>query len=297
MSADIDNVLRPVTPRDPLAVSAAQAAIGAPSSPAQHEVRAQDVHRSDAPGLGLDVPARRGRTLELARDVLLGLVDRGAAAAVLLGLVGCSTVAPQGASGVRGAPLGHTPPPYDQTDYPTLVLGEGRYTIASSGCLLTSLAMASVWHHGRTELTPPRANRLVLANDGFSGSGLELPRAAPALGLRVTDREEVTTSTRARLAGELDRSLAADRPVVLGVDYQPGDSSAVSDADHFILAYRRLGPGRYAAMDPAGGRSIELVADANGKIVYAGAEGRTISEMIFVDRAPFVRDPSAIGDG
>lgn len=231
-----------------------------------------------------------------AKDFLLGFVNPGAFAAVALGLSGCATTtSPRG--GVFGAPLGDpgpTPPPLSQLAYPDVQLGEGHYTIASSGCLLTSLTMASALLHHRADLDPPSANRLVMAANGFSGSGLELPQAAPALGLRVLDREALSASNRVSLSRSLELHLSSGRPVVLGVDYQPGSSSAESAADHFILAYRRTREGHYIAMDPAGGHPVELVADAAGAISYGAAPDRHITEMIFLDSAPFARDPAIV---
>jgi hypothetical protein len=178
-----------------------------------------------------------------------------------------------------------------QLDYPEVQLGNGRYTIGTSGCFLTSLAMASCMLHERTDLDPVRANDLVRANRGFSGSGLELSRAAPALGLRVTSRDISSTPDDALLQ-RLDASLAAGRPVVIAVDFQPGQSSGESPADHFLLAYARLGPDRWQAMDPAGGNPVVIRRDAaTSTLRYEAAPDRVLTELIFLEKAPFARDP------
>jgi len=216
---------------------------------------------------------------------LFSCAARGALAAALLGLTACSSLTSP-ASPVRGAPLGlRAPVALSQFDYPKARLGEGHYTIASSGCLLTSLTMASSLVHERHDLNPLSANALVLRNGGFSGSALELGPAASALGLSVEHRSALSLGNAKLLGARLDAALAKGCPVVMGVDVQPGDTSSVSGADHFICAYARLGPGRYAAMDPAGGVKVELCADAQGLLSYRGAPARRISELVFLERA------------
>ena len=217
---------------------------------------------------------------------LISGAARGALAAALLGLTACSSLTGPGAP-ARGAPLGHRAPvALSQLDYPQARLGEGHYTIASSGCLLTSLTMASSMLHERHDLSPLSANALVLKNGGFSGSAIELGPAASALGLSVEHRRALSAGSAKLLGARLDAALAKGCPVVMGVDYQPGGTSSVSGADHFICAYAQLGPGRYAAMDPAGGLKVELCADEQGLLVYRGAPERRISELVFLSRAP-----------
>jgi hypothetical protein len=174
-----------------------------------------------------------------------------------------------------------------QLDYPSVQLGTGRFTIGESGCFLTSLAMASAWVHDRGDLDPVRANALVKARGGFRGSALDLPSAAPALGLRVISRH-ATRTPGAELLGRLQAALESGRPVIAGIDLGPGRSSGESDADHFILIHQQLGPELWRALDPAGGVQVELDLDsATGAIRYRGAPERTLTELIFLHRAPF----------
>ncbi len=240
-----------------------------------------------APNAPVSIPAPKKAWPEL-----LLAYGKGATAAVLMGLTGCATTG----QGPRiGAPLSKEPPgppPLSQLDYPQVQLGTGRYTIGSSGCFLTSLTMATSLLHQRKDLDPVLANSLVKQNDGFSGSGLELSRAAPALGLRVLHRAEINDQNRSALDQRLDAALAAGKPVVMGVDFAPGASSGESDADHFILVYGQLGTNRYRALDPAGGVKVELERAADGTLHYRGSSERKISEMLFLDRGTFVRDPT-----
>jgi hypothetical protein len=204
--------------------------------------------------------------------------------AVVLGVSGCST---PGALPHTGRPGGVPIPALAQTDYPTTKLGTGRFTIGSSGCFLTSLTMASCQLHGTKKLNPLIANELVKKNNGFSGSALELDRALPALGLKKLLRREMTSGNRANLIRRLDNALAAKRPVIMGVDFQKGSSSGESGADHFIIVFGTRGS-YYRAIDPLGGRLVELEKTSAG-LTYAGVSGHKISEMLFVDKAPFVR--------
>ncbi len=221
----------------------------------------------------------------------------GPVAAVLLGVSGCSTV-PTGDRRV-GAPIAAAsidarrgPPPMSQLDHPTVRLGTGRFTISESGCFLTSLAMASAWLHDRSDLDPVRANDLVKARGGFRGSALDLPSAAPALGLRVVSRD-VTRTPSTELLGRLRTALESGRPVIAAIDLGPGRTSGESDADHFILIHQQLGPEHWRALDPAGGVQLELALDpATGALRYRGAPERALTELIFLDRAPFPGGPS-----
>lgn len=216
-----------------------------------------------------------------------------AVAAALLGLSACATT--QGPGGRVGAPLSEAggPPAMSQLEHPDVKLGTGRFTIASSGCFLTSLTMASAMLHGRRDLDPVLANRMVQRNGGFRGSALDLEQAAPALGLEVVHRETLTAANPRALDQRLDAALADGKPVVMGVDFQPGRTSGYSDADHFIVVYARLGEGRYRAVDPAGGVRLELLRGDDGVLRQRAQSTHRITEMLFLDRDTFARDPAA----
>jgi hypothetical protein len=85
------------------------------------------------------------------------------------------------------------------------------------------------------------------------------------------------------MQSRLDQSLAAGNPVVAGVDYHGGSSSAVSNADHFITITGKNPDGSYNAADPAGGKNITLRVGADG-MLHGGAKGYTVSEMTFLQR-------------
>lgn len=204
-----------------------------------------------------------------------------------LGLSACATNSPK-----KQAPAfrtGTTPTYWSQLDYPNVQLGNGSYTIGSSGCFLTSLTIASCMLHNRTDLNPELANSRVAARGGFSGSGLKLEIAAPALGLVVKGRSELNAQNRDAMNARLDAHLGSKRPVCVGIDIWPGRaSSGESDADHFILIYGKSGD-RYLAADPAGGRTLNLKCGDDGVIRCEGDTSRTVTEMIFLDKSALFR--------
>lgn len=175
--------------------------------------------------------------------------------------------------------------PMSQLDY-NGQLGNGGRTIRQAGCFLTSLAMASSRITGDTSLNPATANSRVRAAGGFSGSNLNAPRAAEALGMRMTGRSAVTGGNQQRMMRELDRNLDAGRPVVVGVDYKGGASSGVSSADHFLTITGRNADGSYTAIDPAGGRELTFRRGEDGYLRARTASGKNyrVSEMAFLDR-------------
>ncbi len=188
------------------------------------------------------------------------------------------TRAPQQTGAGPGAPR-----PINQLDHPNTQLGNGKYTIAQSGCFLSSITMASNKLHPGQNLGVVDANTKVKAGNGFSGSGLEMSRAAPALGMNMTSRRTLGGVNDATVLSRLDQHLAAGKPAVAGVDFQPGRSSGHSDADHFITIYGKRG-NDYLGMDPAGGVPVTLTKGADGRLVYRGAEDRKLSEVLLLDK-------------
>lgn len=169
--------------------------------------------------------------------------------------------------------------PMSQLDYNDQ-LGKGGSSIRSAGCFLTALAMASGKITGDSSLNPRVANDRIRNAGGFSGSNLIVDRAADALGMKVTGRHAVTGANVEKMTTELDRNLDAGRPVVAGVDYKSGKSSSVSQADHFLTITGRNADGSYAAIDPAGGKSITFSRGSDGHY-HSGKY--TLSELTFLD--------------
>ena len=171
--------------------------------------------------------------------------------------------------------------PMSQLDYNDQLGGGGR-TIRQSGCFMTSLTMAATKITGDKSLNPRVANQRIRDAGGYSGSNLVVGRASNALGMKVTGRKGMTPGNAAAMGKKLDDNLDAGKPVVAGVDYKAGKSSAVSNADHFITITQRNADGSYTAVDPAGGKEIKLTRGADGML--RGGK-YTVSEMVFLDKA------------
>lgn len=184
-----------------------------------------------------------------------------------------------------GAPTSAGVVPMSQLDYNSQ-LGNGSRTIRQAGCFMTSMTMAASRITGDTSLNPAVANQRIRAAGGYSGSNLNAPRAAEALGMRMTSRDAVTPGNQQRMITNLDRSLEQGRPVVAGVDYKGGSSSGVSNADHFVTITGRNADGSYSAIDPAGGREITFRRGEDGYLHARTASGKNyrVSEMAFFER-------------
>jgi hypothetical protein len=182
---------------------------------------------------------------------------------------------------------GHTAVAMNQGAYRHVRIGNSNSTIARTGCMLTSFAMASTMMTGERDLNPSIANDRVRAGRGFQGGLLMMEPAARALGMRITGRIGTHNSNAAAMRTTLDRQLAAGRPAVLGVDYRAGSggSGNGTGVDHWVTVTGRNANGTYTAIDPNGGRPFELRVGAGGLLQGAGANNYTVREMILLDTA------------
>ncbi len=148
------------------------------------------------------------------------------------------------------------------------ILGSGKRTIASSGCLLCCLVMASNAMRG-TNVGVIQANEMILGAGGFAGSGLNFRKAAKVLGLdQVYVGQYYVKEAAAAIAnGDL---------AVFGIDYKEGSSSGLSDADHFVLGVGVDGSGSWRIADPATGL-LGLLPQTE-KTIYRGPHA-VICEM------------------
>ena len=121
---------------------------------------------------------------------------------------------------------------YNQRDtqWGSIGLGGSQYTIASDGCLVTSMAMVYT-HYGHRSVNPITIN----ANPSNFAS---YNRAY----LLKTITADGATSTRA--SSIIDGELSAGRPVVVGISYDGGPI-----ADHFVVLLSGSG-GNYMMNDP-----------------------------------------------
>lgn len=116
----------------------------------------------------------------------------------------------------------------------------GAYTLASDGCLVTSMAMVYT-HLGHRGVTPSTIN--ANANNFAAYERAWLKKTITADG--------VTTS---RISSDIDTELSTGRPVVVGISYDGGPL-----ADHFVVFVSGSG-GNYTMHDPytPNGRNISF---------------------------------------
>jgi peptidoglycan hydrolase CwlO-like protein len=119
---------------------------------------------------------------------------------------------------------------YNQRDsqWGTISLNNTQYSIASDGCLVTSMAMVYT-HLGHKSVTPLSIN----ANPSNFASYY------PAF-LNRTIIADGTTTTR--IASEIDSELSSGRPVIVGIRYANGDT-------HFVVLVSGSN-GNYTMNDP-----------------------------------------------
>jgi hypothetical protein len=170
---------------------------------------------------------------------------------------------------------------FKQGNYKTTLLGSGDLNIAGYGCALCTLTMAATaigtpTRHWPKELvprdlTPPKANDIIKAGGGFSGSLLNMEAAAEALGMTY-DEFGRASGLRASDVSWIESNLAAGNPVAGHVDYK---SSNVGD--HWILIARRRPDGTFDAIDPATGRVVTLTKSPRSSLGDPVAGPRTLA--------------------
>lgn len=121
---------------------------------------------------------------------------------------------------------------YNQRDsqWGSNALGGSSYSIASDGCLLTSMAMVYT-HYGHKDVNPLSINSV---RDNFGG----IP---PAL-LKYSITANGTSSQR--ISTDIDGTLASGNPVIVGISYDGGPYP-----DHFVVFVSGSG-GNYTMNDP-----------------------------------------------
>lgn len=121
---------------------------------------------------------------------------------------------------------------YNQRDtqWGAVALGGSQYSIASDGCLMTSMAMVYT-HFGHRGVTPLTINS---NPDNFASYNKAY--------LLKTITADGATSTR--ISSTIDSELSSGRPVIVGVSYDGGPI-----ADHFVVLVSGSG-GNYTMKDP-----------------------------------------------
>ena len=119
---------------------------------------------------------------------------------------------------------------YNQRDsqWGNMSLNGTQYSIASDGCLVTSMAMVYT-HFGHRNVTPLTIN----------ANASNFAPYYPAFLNRTIVADGATSS---RIASEIDSELSSNRPVVVGIKYSNGDT-------HFIVLLSGSN-GNYTMNDP-----------------------------------------------
>lgn len=121
---------------------------------------------------------------------------------------------------------------YNQRDsqWGGLALNGTQYTLASDGCLVTSMAMVYT-HMGHKSVTPATIN----------SNSANFASYYPAFLLKTISADGMTAS---RVASSIDGELSAGRPVIVGISYDSGPL-----ADHFLVLISGS-DGNYMMNDP-----------------------------------------------
>lgn len=119
---------------------------------------------------------------------------------------------------------------YNQRDSQWGGMALGSYTLATDGCLVTSMAMVYT-HMGHRSVTPATIN-----SDPNNFASYER-----AWLLKTITADGMTTS---RITTDIDSELSAGRPVIVGISYDGGPY-----ADHFLVLISGSG-GDYMMNDP-----------------------------------------------
>lgn len=160
-------------------------------------------------------------------------------------------------------------PMYKQSDteWGATKLGSGDTpkTIAARGCAMSSVAMALSKLSGET-ITPGVLDSYLDTNSGYVGNSLKWATAGHA-----TQPPISVTKTASWNLDTINASLDAGRPVVLGVDYKPGDSGGTLGTDHWVCLTRRDPKDKdvYYANDPATGGEVCFRKQPDGTLKQA----------------------------
>jgi peptidoglycan hydrolase-like protein with peptidoglycan-binding domain len=198
--------------------------------------------------------------------------------------------------------VGSTPgivvPSWRQGDF-KVPLGHSDKTIATHGCMLTSFSMIVAQMTGRGDLPPDQMNDYMRTHNGFIGANLNITPGAKSLGLK-TERfncfgENTGTGSQSigadAMRARLDASLAAGKPVMLGVDYADGASAKEVDGNqkpnHWVVITGKNPDGSYTVKDPATGKDLVMNVDEQGRLHRPGSKSGkeyTGTEMIFFSK-------------
>ncbi|MFA5526932.1 MAG: hypothetical protein WC992_08915, partial [Acholeplasmataceae bacterium] len=151
---------------------------------------------------------------------------------------------------------------YRQGDVPwgNIRLGGSPYTMATSGCLVTSITNQLI--RFRPDLTPETLVRWLNSHEGFTSDGrlkmYKIEEFLPGLKL-VNFKKWATQSATQPVAQPADLSQVRDGlrhgPVIIQVDYKPGTPEVNA---HWVLIVEDLGDD-FLLVDPINGEKVSLM--------------------------------------
>jgi peptidoglycan hydrolase-like protein with peptidoglycan-binding domain len=144
-------------------------------------------------------------------------------------------------------------------------LGCGDHTIHQWGCAMCTLTMAATLIGSPTDdwpenlrpsnLNPSVTNGILRKARAFSGSSLNMPRAANALGMTYEEYGKATP-TKPEDVAIIQANVQAGYPVAANVAY--GGSTT---GRHWILIVKRHSDGSFGCIDPAYGSGVQLTSN------------------------------------
>ncbi len=130
-------------------------------------------------------------------------------------------------------------------------LGNSK-TISRAGCAISACAMAVSKMSGET-ITPGEMDKHLDRRGGYDGDNVKFGEVGSAANAQPPVKSE---RRRGMTVNDIDRELAAGRPVVIGVDYHKGGNNV--GTDHWMCVTGKNADGTYNVNDPAGGNQIKM---------------------------------------
>ena len=172
--------------------------------------------------------------------------------------------------------------PMNQLQHKKIKTGlSSNMTLSRTGCAVTTLAMAASaigsankhWpaNLAPKDLTPPKANDILIKAGQFSGGDLIMKGAANALGMSYNEFGRNSNLSQADLT-KLTSHLTKGYPAAAHVDYKSS-----SQGDHWILITKKNCDGSFTAIDPLFGGEIKLLttSDTNARHTKQRAAQKT----------------------
>ncbi|WP_147443315.1 peptidoglycan-binding protein [Corallococcus sp. AB011P] len=188
----------------------------------------------------------------------------------------------------------------DETWGGIVIASKSGKNVRQIGCAMTAVTMAVSGITGQL-YTPADMAQFLLKNHGFGSGGdiLDWDRLG-----RIAKPEVDLKRLTGFKAPEIDRELAAGRPVVVHVDYYTRNGGKSQDkydgrGDHWVLITSRTANNHYQASDPAGGKFFTLHAMKDGRLegddpTKRGTRYRTVGNAVTfsrgLDRARWMAD-------